>query len=54
MPQLGNGQCAHEWRGMSRCLELATTTRPLYRGLIIYRIPLCPTHADDFDRERIR
>lgn len=52
MQSLVNGQCAHRWRGMGRCLDLAITTRPIEAGEIIYDIPLCATHASDFERER--
>jgi hypothetical protein len=52
MQSLVNGQCAHRWRGMDRCLDLATTTRPIEAGEIIYDVPLCPAHASDFERER--
>lgn len=54
MPSLVNGQCAHRWRGMGRCLELATTTRPIDFDSVIYDIPLCPTHASDFERQRLK
>jgi hypothetical protein len=52
MRQLGNGQCAHRWRGLGRCLELAITTRPLAQGDVIYDVPLCEGHADHFDKQR--
>lgn len=52
MTSLVNGQCAHRCRGMGRCLDLATTTRPIEAGDVIYDIPLCPAHASDFERER--
>jgi hypothetical protein len=52
--QLSNGQCAHRWPGMGRCLELAVTTRPLQiKGLVIYDTPLCENHATFFDKERV-
>lgn len=53
VPSLGNGQCAHRWHNMGRCLELATTTRPARRNYVTYDIPLCEAHAEHFDRERI-
>ena len=51
---VGNGQCAHRWRGMGRCLELATTTRPIETDYIIYDVPLCETHAADFGRQKVK
>jgi hypothetical protein len=55
MASLVNGQCAHRWHGMGRCLELATVTRPMQRDAlkrdeVIYDIPLCETHAQYFDQ----
>lgn len=52
VPALGNGQCAHRWRGMGRCLDLATTTRPIPRSNVIYDVPLCDGHAEHFDSKR--
>jgi hypothetical protein len=50
MVSLVNGQCAHRWRATGRCLNLATTTRPISMGDgVTYQIPLCPDHADHFD-----
>jgi hypothetical protein len=50
MVSLVNGQCAHRWRAMGRCLNLAITTRPITMGDgVTYEIPLCPDHADYFD-----
>jgi hypothetical protein len=49
MVSLSNGQCAHRWRGMGRCLKLATVTRPIERDAVIYDIPLCETHAEYYD-----
>jgi hypothetical protein len=54
VPRLGNGQCAHRWRNMGRCLELAVTTRPIRWDNVTYEIPLCEDHAAYHDRERIR
>lgn len=53
MGSLANGQCAHRWRNMGRCLELAITTRPLPRPDVTYDIPLCEAHAEYFDQNRI-
>lgn len=52
---VGNGQCAHRWPGMGRCLELAITTRPLDQSryteiLAVYDVPLCGDHAEFFDQ----
>lgn len=52
MPSLVNGQCAHRWPNMGRCLELATDTRSVTIRGVAYEIPLCPDHADYFDRNR--
>lgn len=49
---LANGQCAHRWPGMGRCLELAITTRPVERGDVVYDVPLCGDHAEFFDAAR--
>lgn len=58
MGSLANGQCAHRWPGAGRCLELATTTKPLDRPAVspmtgaevsvVYEIPLCEYHAGFF------
>lgn len=52
MRSVANGQCAHRWPGHGRCLELATTTRAIPKGGVVYDVPLCETHADHFDKER--
>jgi hypothetical protein len=58
MPSLVNGQCAHRWTGLGRCLELATETRELKRETtdddVIYDVPLCRTHAEWFDQKPAR
>jgi hypothetical protein len=58
MPSLVNGQCAHRWIGLGRCLELATETRELNRRTtdddVIYDVPLCRTHAKWFDQKPAR
>jgi hypothetical protein len=54
MVSLVNGQCAHRWEGMSRCLELAIVTRPIERDQVIYDIPLCEDHAEYFDKDAQR
>jgi hypothetical protein len=56
MPSLVNGQCAHRWSGMGRCLELAITTRPVeYKDLgVVYDVPLCESHSEFFDQNRVR
>jgi len=54
MASLANGQCAHRWPGMGRCLDLATVTRQLPHPQVIYDIPLCAAHASYFDQERPR
>ena len=49
---LANGQCAHRWPGLGRCLELATTTREIPRGDVVYDVPLCRDHAWLFDSKK--
>lgn len=51
---LANGQCAHRWPGLGRCLELAITTRPVERGDVVYDVPLCRDHAGFFDAAKTR
>jgi hypothetical protein len=58
MPDMSNAreQCAHRWYGMGRCPELAITTRPIeYKDQgVMYDVPLCESHSDFFDQNRVR
>jgi hypothetical protein len=49
--QLGNGQCSHRLLNFGRCFDLATTSRAIVSPdhKVIYDVPLCQDHADDYD-----